>query len=262
MTGTLARGSYRERNATADRALDILLLFSDERPALSGAQVALHLGVARSTAYRYLQSLLAAGLVEGGPAGYRIGPRVLGLARLARKAIGLEGAARPVMRRLSDELCETVLLTRRSGSMVVCLDRVEHDPPVRLSYERGHILPVNAGAPALALLAWSGQEEIRSVLGHRPLTKLTRRTLTDPDQLVARLRRIRVRGVAVTREELDKDVVGVAAPVFGTDGEVRAAVSVAVPVSRLTADRLTEVERRVRRAAAEIAGRLTDTAPG
>lgn len=262
MTGTLPRGSYRERNATADRALDILLLFSDERLTLSGAEVARHLGVARSTAYRYLQSLLAAGLVEECRAGYRIGPRVLGLARLARKGIGLEDAARPVLRRLRDELHETVLLTRRSGSMVVCLDRVEPDGPVRLSYERGHILPVNAGASALALLAWEGQEDISSVLGHRPLTKLTRRTLTDRDEVMARLRRIRARGVAVTREELDEDIVGVAAPVFGTDGAVRAAVGVAAPVPRLTARRAGEVERRVRKAAAEIAERLAVSAPG
>ncbi|MER5276471.1 IclR family transcriptional regulator [Streptomyces sp. NPDC002809] len=262
MAGTLARGTYRERNSTADRALDILLLYTDERLSLSGAEVARHLGVARSTAYRYLQSLLAAGLVEEGPAGYRIGPRVLALARLARKGIGLEAVARPVMQRLRDELCETVLLTRRSGSMVVCLDRVESDGPMRLSYERGHILPVNAGASAMALLAWEGQEDILSVLGHRPLMKLTSRTLTDPDELMARFKRIRVRGVAVTREELDEDVVGVAAPVFGRDGEVRAAVGVAAPVSRLTATRANEVERRVRSAAAEIAERLACPVPG
>lgn len=200
MTQTLARGSYRERNATADRALDILLLFSDERPALSGAEVALHLGVARSTAYR----------LQPDP------------------------------------------LPRQPGEAEA----------VRLTYERGHILPVNAGASALALLAWEGREDISSVLGHRQLTKLTRRTLTDPDELMARLGRIRARGVAVTREELDEDIGGVAAPVFGTDGVVRAAVGVAAPVSRLTAGRAGEVERRVRSAAAEIAERLASLVPG
>ncbi|WP_123670680.1 IclR family transcriptional regulator [Actinocorallia herbida] len=256
MTGSVARSSYRERNSTADRALDILLLYTDERLALSGAEIARQLGVARSTAYRYLQSLLAAGLVEEGPAGFRIGPRVFDLARLARRGLGLDTAARPVMRRLCDDLHETVLLTRRSGSVVVCLDRVGKAGPVPLSYERGHIFPINAGAAAMVLLAWEDQDDIRSVLSEQPLTKLTSRTLTDPDELMTRLRRIRTRGVAVASGELDEGIVGVAAPVFGRDGEVRAGVSVAVPVSRLTAARASEMEKGVRTAAAEIAKRL------
>ncbi|MFF3484154.1 helix-turn-helix domain-containing protein [Streptomyces sp. NPDC002701] len=44
----------RGRNATADRALDILLIFDDDRLVLSAAHVAARLEVARSTAYRYL----------------------------------------------------------------------------------------------------------------------------------------------------------------------------------------------------------------
>ena len=56
--------SYRERNSTADKALDIPLMFGDDRPPLAAAEVARQLDVARSTAYRYLQSLVSTGCVE------------------------------------------------------------------------------------------------------------------------------------------------------------------------------------------------------
>ncbi|MGI5169094.1 IclR family transcriptional regulator [Spirillospora sp. CA-253888] len=242
--------TYRERNSTADRALDILLLFDDSRPVLGGQEIADRLGVARSTAYRYLQSLLASGMVEEtSPAGYRLGPQVFELARLARKGLGLSEAARPVMRELAAETGETVLLTRRTGAEVVCLERREADRPVRLSYERGHVLPINAGAAALVLLAWAPGEVIDEIVEGAELPRFTGATLTDAGALRARLAEIRDAGVAVTRGELDPDVVGVAAPVRDAGGEVVAALSVAALAHHVPDERLPELTAAVGRAA-------------
>ncbi|WP_226966643.1 helix-turn-helix domain-containing protein [Streptomyces phaeolivaceus] len=54
-----ASPAYRDRNSTADRALDILTMFDDTGLVFSGTAVAERPGAARSTAYRYLQSLVA-----------------------------------------------------------------------------------------------------------------------------------------------------------------------------------------------------------
>ena len=93
---------YRERNSTADRALDILLLFTAEKPVWAGTEIATQLGVARSTGYRYLQSLVSTGFIEEAAAGFRLGPRIFELARLARAGIGLSEVSLPSMRRLAD----------------------------------------------------------------------------------------------------------------------------------------------------------------
>ncbi|MDX6741556.1 IclR family transcriptional regulator [Actinocorallia sp. A-T 12471] len=250
-------GTYRERNSTADRALDILALFDDERLVIGGQEVADQLGVARSTAYRYLQSLASSGFIEEQrPSGYRLGPRVFELARLARKGIGLSEVARPVMRELVADVGETVLLTRRTGTSVVCLERESTDSPVRLSYERGHILPVNAGASALVLLAWAPEKEVRSVIEASGLPRLTGATVTDADALLARLAEIRELGYAVSRGELDPDVVGVAAPIRDESGAVAAAVSVAALAHRVPEERVPEVAAAVSAAAASISEKL------
>ncbi|KAB2388057.1 IclR family transcriptional regulator [Actinomadura montaniterrae] len=248
---------YRERNSTADRALDILLLFDDSRLVVGGQEVADHLGVARSTAYRYLQSLASSGFIEEQrPAGYRLGPRVFELARLARKGIGLSEVARPVMRDLAERVGEAVLLTRRTGATVVCLEREEADHPVRLSYERGHVLPVNAGASALVLLAWAPDKEIDEVVERSGLPRFTDATLTDAAALRGRLERIREAGTAVSRGELDADVLGVAAPIRDAGGAVVAAVSVAALSYRVPDERVPQVTRAVEEAAARISERL------
>lgn len=258
MSGTASPG-YRERNSTADRALDILTMFDDTHLVISGTAVAERLGVARSTAYRYLQSLVAGRFLEEAPGGgFRLGLRVLEIARLARRSYGLSEIALPSMQALAEETRETVLLTRRTGDLVVCVDRAESGTRVvRLSYERGSTLPLNAGASALVLLAWSPEDEARRLLQATELRRFTPATLTDVDALVERLGRIRRIGYSVTRGELDPDVVGIAAPIRDQDGQVVAAVSVAALASRVYPEAEADLAHRVLATAHDISERMT-----
>ncbi|WP_040786783.1 IclR family transcriptional regulator [Nocardia pneumoniae] len=249
-------GTYRERNSTADRALDILLLFSAERPVWSGADIAARLGVARSTGYRYLQSLAGSGFLEDAEGGFRLGTKIFELARLARAGLGLSEISLPAMRRLAAQVNETVLLTRRSGRSVVCLDLVEAQHAVRLSYERGHVLPINAGAAAEVLLAWADPDEITAVLEQAPLERFTAKTLVDPEALRIRLARIRKRGLAVSQGGLDEHVLGVAAPIRNAAGSVCAAVSVAALAARVPRSEIKSVETAVSEAAAAISRQI------
>ncbi|MFK4099307.1 IclR family transcriptional regulator [Streptomyces sp. NPDC019531] len=249
--------SYRDRNSTADRALDILTMFDDIHLVVSGTAVAERLGVARSTAYRYLQSLVAGRFLEEAPGGgFRLGLRVLEIARLARRSYGLSEVAQPSMEALAEEVHETVLLTRRTGDLVVCVDRAESTRAVRISYERGSALPINAGASALVLLAWSPDDEARSLLQAAELRRFTPATLTDVDALMERLGRIRRLGYSVTRGELDPDVVGIAAPIRDENKQVVAAVSVAALASRVYPEAETEIAQKVLATAAEISDRM------
>lgn len=247
---------YRERNSTADRALDVLQLYTDEKLVWSGAAIAEQLGVARSTGYRYLQSLVGSGFLEEAEGGFRLGPRVLDLARIARRGMGLSEISRPTMRVLAAEVDESVLLTRRSGSVAVCLEMVEASHPIRLSYERGQILPLNAGAAAEVLLAWLSEAEVDRALGPGPLRRFTEKTIVDPDELRARLAEIRAKGSAMSRGELDDNVIGIAAPIFDRDGDVRAAVSIAGLSARVPRARVSAVTRSVVAAAEEISKQL------
>lgn len=259
MSGTASSTSgYRERNSTADRALDILLLFTVEQPVLSGSAIADRLGVVRSTAYRYLQSLVGSRFLEEAPGGgFRLGLRVLEIARVARRSYGLSEVALPVMTALSARVEETVLLTRRVGDLVVCVDRAEADiRAVRISYERGSTLPLNAGASALVLLAWSDESEARELLERVPLRRFTPETVTDVDKLMRRLKQIRKDGYSMTRAELDADILGIAAPIRDESGRVVAAISVAAVASRVPPKKTAAVVTAVKSAADDIAARL------
>jgi DNA-binding IclR family transcriptional regulator len=255
-TGTMTPG----RNATADRAIDVLLLFDERSPVLSAVEVARRLNMSRSTTYRYLQSLRSYELLEEDDehGGFRLGPRVFELARVARKGLGLSEIALPVMRELGAQVDEAVLLTRRSGALVVCVERVESSHPIRLSYERGHLLPPHAGASAKVLLAFTDPAEVDEVLGSGKLDRFTDATVSDPRRLREQLAVIRAEGYAISDGEVDIGVRGIAAPILTPDRRAAAGLSVAGPAFRLTDERLPEVIAAVRAAATKISERLAE----
>lgn len=247
------------RNSTADRAIDVLLLFDDNRPVLSALEVADRLSMPRSTTYRYLQSLRSSGLVEDDQSsgGFRLGPTILQLARVARKGLGLPELALPYMRELAGITGEAVLLTRRSGQHVVCVERVESNHRVRLSYERGTVLPPHAGASAKVLLAWLPEAELDAVLGAVKLTRYTDRTVTDPVRLRSELGSIRQAGYAVSNGEVDEGVRGIAAPIFAAQGQVVAGLSTVGPAYRLDDGTLPHIVEATCQSAMAISERLS-----
>lgn len=248
------------RNTTADHTVDVLLLFDDTRPVLSAADVSRLLGMTRSTTYRYLQTLRSYGLVEEQEqrGNYRLGPRVFQLARVARRGLALPEIALPFMRDLMAKTGEVVLLTRRWGDLAVCVERVDSEHAVRLSYERGTTHAAHAGASAKILLAFAEDEDVDDVLSRGPLRRYTERTVVDPDTLRTQLHQVRAQGYCVTASEMEEGIRAVAAPVFRPDGRLAASLSVAAPVFRLTDDLIPGLIETVRATAAAITARYRE----
>ena len=245
------------RNSTTDRTLEILALFTDTRLSISVRDLTDELGISRSSAYRYLQSLIREQFLESAPDGsFQLGMRVLDLARLARVGYGLSALAVPEMRSLASEHRQTVILTSLIGRSVVCLEREEwHGQFIRLSYEPGLELPVNAGASALVLLAWKPQAEVERLLD-RPLNKFTTNTLTEVPQILERLASIREEGQAISYAEVDPAVLGIAVPILGPDDSVVAALSIVSLETRVSADQVTRALDGLHHAAGRISQRL------
>lgn len=248
--------AYRDRNSTSDRTLNILTMFTDERPLLRAGDVVEQLGVARSTAYRYLQTLTSTGFLEDTPGGYRLGLRIFELARIARQAYGPEEIMRPALERLARETGGTALLTRRSGVRVYCVERAE--PPqqhLRLSYERGRPLTFNAGAAGQVLLAWEPPEVSADLLARADLPAYTAHTLTTIPEMTGRLAAIREDGIAISEDEVDLDTVNIAAPVW-QGGRVTAGIGIVVVGAQIAPEAIQRYVSRVRQAAEIVSERM------
>lgn len=261
----MASGNGHRPLQVMERTFALLDLFTLDRPEWTTTELARSAALPVTTAHRILAFLLGRGYVvrDERTKRFRLGPAARDLGGRARPGGDLRRAALPVLERLALESDETALLTvpseRRDAS--VCLERVESSLPLRLSVEPGSTLPLHAGASQKALLAFMAGEVVERVLEGR-LERLCRATITEPGRLRADLERVRRRGWAMSDEETNLGVWGVAVPLLDESGLAIAALGLAGPNARRSERELRVQVARLRAAAAGLAGGLGLRVPG
>jgi IclR family acetate operon transcriptional repressor len=218
---------------------------------MSVPELAVALQVHQRTARRLLRRLAAEDyvtLVPGARRRYRLTRRLAVLGRQAIAHDDVLGLAAPWVARLATQAGQPAGLWIPCYADVVCVLHAEpHDPtPEQMLRE---LAPAHASAPGKALLAH--RERWRESLLAQRLRRCTPRTLTDPRDLVADLRRVRARGYATDTGEHDPDHRAIAAPVF-QDHDPIAAIAVSV------IDDAPPLIGNLTGAAARLTGTLTD----
>ena len=94
------------------RALDILSLLTEDRPAVSIRDIVEATGLAKTTVIRLVQTLERSGLLWATPGGYMAGPGLWRWAYLARRSWELPPETTQMMRDLAARQRETVNLVR------------------------------------------------------------------------------------------------------------------------------------------------------
>lgn len=246
---------------SVDRALTILeLLAADGRLGVS--EIAALLDVHKSTASRLLATLEAHGLAEQLPdrGRYQLGLGVLRLAGATRSRMDVVQESRPVTAPLAARVGETVNVVILSGRETLYLDQVSGTSALQIHNWVGKRNPIHATANGRVLLAHVSDGERDAILAAATapdgeLTRLTERTLVSRDAVLADLDQVRLRGYAVARDELEVGLTALAAPIWGSTGEVVASLSVSGPTFRIE-DRLPLLVSEVVAAAAAVSARL------
>jgi DNA-binding IclR family transcriptional regulator len=243
--------------ANALRLLDEL---AQADGTLGVTELSRRLGVAPSTTYRLLSTLVAHGFASrhAEERRYRRGPALLRVAARHRLVdyVRLREVAHPRMERLADRTGESTHLVVLDEPDVVGIDHVESSRGVLVvRHPVGSRVPAHATAVGQALLAWL-PDAAETVIGSG-LELLTGETIADPAAFRQTLAEVRDRGYAVNVRQWYAETAGVAAPVRGSDGEVLAALGISGPVSRVGTQRqLAELGVEARAAADDITARL------
>lgn len=246
-------------NSTADRAIDILLVFSEERPVWSAAEIAAHFTMPRSTTYRYINSLRAYALIaEDKSGGYHLGPKIFPLARVAKASASILSISSPELRKLNDRFGEAVSLYQRVGEKIISVEHIESRHPVRITFPRGEMLPWPATASAKVLLAFANRADQEAIFRLIEPVRYTSRTITSRKALRKVLEKIRHDGYAFSDEEREEGVRAIAAPVF-VRGEAKYDVTLSGLTFRLTDERLPEIISAVRSTASAISDAIEST---
>lgn len=240
-----------------DRALAVLGLLATTPKGLTLAEVSAGLRMPKSTARRFLLTLVRRDFVEAeaDTERYRIGTALIGLAGGAHRGGNLAAIAQPVLERLSEETGETAALNVRFGDLRICLAQSEGRERLRYVMQVGESAPLYAGAQGKLLLSALEEAELADYLSRTRLVALAHDTITNPAALRAELAAIRERQYALASGELTSDAAALATAVRDRLGRVVAAIGIAGPTVRLTKGRLEQLVPVVRAAADEISRR-------
>jgi IclR family acetate operon transcriptional repressor len=220
--------------SSAVRVLQICEALAEHQP-VGVRELARVVDAPRSTVQRALETLEAAGWAVRTESGvWCLSSRPVLVGARAGVAGALRELARPSLERLQTATDESVRLWAREGAGMVIVLSLDSAQPVRyVGPPPGTVLPLHASAAGKAVLARLPADELAAIL-ERPLESLTPRTVVDPRALRAQLDDVRARGFATTRHEARADVGGVAAAVVDRTGRPVGALSVTLPMHRLT----------------------------
>lgn len=250
-------------NQSAGRALAILDLLGDAKDDLGVREIARQAGLATSIVQRLVNTLTAFGYLEQLPDSlkYRIGYKAfqIGHAYLGRNDLG--EAAQPEMRALASMHQLNVYLGVLRDQAAIYLAVLQSSSPIVIRTSPGSRAFLHSTAMGKALLLDRTDDEIRALLGPAPYERLTVRTKTRPQQLLADIRQARVRGYTIADQENLVSVLSIAAPIRDQHGQIVASISGALPGGHLKPAQITRLCKAVKEAGDRISRRLGAPAP-
>lgn len=223
---------------SVERALAILETLGKKSQGYGCTELGQLLQLHKSTVHRLVSTLLAYGFAEKDPHTdrYKLGPKVIYLGLEALNSLDFRKTATPFMQELVEISRETVQLAVLDGGEVLILER-DHSPEA-ITVNLGLRGQVHCTAEGKVLLAGLTSEKIINILQSKGMPRHTVNTITDINQMLAHLEKVRVQGFAINAEEMVEEVRAIAAPVYNHTGSVIASLSITGPSSRLTLERI------------------------
>lgn len=244
--------------ASLEKALDILALFDLNRTSLTAQEISGHLSIPLSTTYKYIDVLQKRGVLarKEGSKEIQLGLMIFRLGNIFSTGFDLVDAASPHMKDLLNQSGETILLTAIEGWEAVCLEEMEPQRLIKMSFERGRALPLHAGASSRILFAYQDDEFIDEYVRELGLQALTKNTITTLAKLKSELKLTRKRGYTTSDSEVDEGAKALAAPIFDHMGRVLAGLTVSGPNDRINSHNKKQLIKMVKDCAQRISAGL------
>ena len=236
-----------------DRAVAILRVLEKQEQSLSLTEIAREVDLGQATTSRYLASLVSHGLVEkteNNQFVLGVGLYLLGQKSLYRRDV--RNLARPCLEKIHARYNETVSLALWIKQELVVVDCIEATQVLKQGAAVGGQNPWHASSLGKAILAWLGKDEIQRLLNGGALDRYTKHTLATLDKVLAQLPSIRANGYAVDNEESTLGGRCVGSAIFDASGKPFAAISISGPVTRISAESMPAIGKRIAEAASEI----------
>ena len=242
---------------TIQKAGELLALFDREHTEWGVREVAAKLKMAKSSTHDLMSSLAKLGFLNKTDDNrYRLGWRLVTLSETLLATTELRQEAHPILEDLASHYQETIHLAVLDDTQAVYVDKLEGRQAVRVELTSlGARLYAHCSALGKVLLAYQDEEEVKRIIQTAGLPRFTDNTITNEDELIQTLAKIRKQEYAYDLEEILPDLCCVAAPIYDHTGQVIAALSMSLPAYRFKRSQ-NEFRDAVMRSARKISKRL------
>ncbi|CDS51223.1 Pca regulon regulatory protein PcaR [Polaromonas sp. CG9_12] len=222
------------------RGLEVIRSFSAQSPRQTLSEVAARTGLTRAGARRILLTLQTLGYVESDGKLFRLTARMLDLGFAYLSSLPIWNLAEPLMETLAGRVKESCSAAVLDGTDIVYVMRVSTHKIMSIGLGVGSRLPAYCTSMGRMLLSALPPDQMLRVLQASERTARTRYTVTDINELAAKIAQVRTQGWSMVNQELEEGLVSMAAAITDRTGQTVAALNISGQANRTSAKVMQE----------------------
>jgi DNA-binding IclR family transcriptional regulator len=218
-------------NQSLARGLTVLANLANIDGEMGIRDIARRMDLSTSIVHRLVKTMAELGFLEQNAETqrYRIGHKAFEVGYSYIKSHRLETVAPSELNRLAQEHQLNAFLGVLQGRSLVYLMTVQSSGPIAIRATVGGRVPLHTTAMSKAIMIDFPDEAILEMIGTGKMAKPASGTITDPAKFLKDIRQSRLRGFAVSNNELVEGVFSVAVPVRDISGNAVAAIAGSIP---------------------------------
>lgn len=220
---------------TLDNSLQLLKYFTQNTPSWGVRELAKEAGINHSIVYRILSTFENHGFLIQDPETkkYELGLRFLEYGNIVSEKMKLSEFIYPIMKRLSDQINESIFLTWLDDYEGVTVEIAESNQKIKFAVSLGTRTPLYAGASCKLIMAYLPREKQLEII-KRGMHSFTDKTIIDEENLLKDLDKIKSQGYCYSIGEYSDSVFGLGVPLFRKKDEIIASLTISGPEYRMT----------------------------
>jgi DNA-binding IclR family transcriptional regulator len=250
--------SNRKVIASVQNALSLLDLFNDSCSELGNSEISRMLSMNPATVAGLVYTLKKNKYLDQNPENrkYRLGVKVLERASVLLNQLDLRKISTPHLEELRDWCGESVNLAILDQDKVVYIERLFGHHALGIRTELGKRSPIHSTALGKAILSELPADEVDAILIGYKFFPLTPHTITDKQKFLEELDNTRNQGYSLDDQENELGGRCIGMAIFNHQKRPVAAISISIPIQRLSVDRIPEYSHKLRLTAESISRNL------
>ncbi|WP_200411504.1 IclR family transcriptional regulator [Virgibacillus salexigens] len=219
---------------SAKRVLEIFEVLSHYQQGLTIKEISVKLEMPQSSTFNLLRTLKEEGYVRQDlQKKYRLGEKLIPIGTSAMESLDIYSIGLPYLQRLMESVQETIFMAVLSEDELVYIAKIDTNRSIRTTAQPGYRKPLYCTGLGKTFLAFMAEDNKNQLLNQMELKPITARTVIERNELEKQLKLFQKLGYSIDDEENEEGLYCLAAPIYGSNQGITAAISVAGPKQRM-----------------------------